>query len=71
MVFFRQDTQLTEIANQILEATFQEFPNLARDQIALTWIVYDYPVIVNTGGALSPEEFWQHEIRGFSYRLLS
>ena len=68
MVFFRQDTQLTEIANQILEATFQEFPSLARDQIALTWIVYDYPVIVNTGGALSPEEFWQHEIRGFSYR---
>ena len=68
MVFFRQDTQLTEIANQILEATFQEFPNLARDQIALTWIVYDYPVIVNTGGALSPEEFWQHEVRGFSYR---
>ncbi len=68
MVFFRQDTQLTEIANQILEATFQKFPNLARDQIALTWIVYDYPVIVNTGGALSPEEFWQHEVRGFSYR---
>ena len=68
MVFFRQDTQLTEIANQILEATLQEFPTLARDQIALTWIVYDHPVIVNTGGALSPEEFWQHEVRGFSYR---
>ena len=68
MVFFRQDTQLTEIAHQILEVTFQEFPTLARDQIALTWLVYDHPVIVNTGGALSPEEFWQHEVRGFSYR---
>ncbi len=68
MVFFRQDIQLTEIAQQILESIFQEFPNLARDQIALTWLVYDHPVIVNTGGALSPEEFWQHEIRGFSYR---
>ena len=68
MVFFRQDTQLTEIAQQILEEIFQEFPTLARDQIALTWIVYDHPVIVNTGGALSTEEFWQHEIRGFSYR---
>ena len=68
MVFFRQDIQITEIAQQILEEIFQEFPNLARDQIALTWLVYDHPVIVNTGGALSPEEFWQHEIRGFSYR---
>ncbi|MGK7894906.1 MAG: serine hydrolase [Xenococcus sp. (in: cyanobacteria)] len=68
MVFFRQDIQLTEIAQQILEEIFQEFPQLARDQIALTWLVYDHPVIVNTGGALSPEEFWQHEIRGFSYR---
>jgi len=68
MVFFRQDTKLTEIAHQVLEEVFQEFPTLARDQIALTWLVYDYPVIVNTGGALSAEEFWQHEIRGFSYR---
>ena len=68
MVFFRHDTQLTEIAQQILEETFQEFPTLAKDQIALNWIVYDHPVIVNTGGALSAEEFWQHEVRGFSYR---
>ena len=68
MVFFRQDTQLTEIANNILEEIFQEFPTLARDQIALTWMVYDHPVIVNTGGALSAEEFWQHKVRGFSYR---
>jgi beta-lactamase class A len=30
--------------------------------------VYDRPVIVNTGGALSAEEFWQHRVRGFSYR---
>ena len=34
----------------------------------MTWIVYDSPVIVNTGGALSPEEFWQYQVRGFSYR---
>ena len=68
MVFFRHDTQLTEIAQPILEEIFQEFPTLARDQIALSWIVYDHPVIVNTGGALSAEEFWQHEVRGFSYR---
>ncbi|MDJ0650202.1 MAG: serine hydrolase [Xenococcaceae cyanobacterium MO_188.B19] len=68
MVFFRQDKQLTDIADQILEKTWQKFPLLTRDQIALTWIVYDPPVIVNTGGALSPAEFWQYEVRGFSYR---
>ncbi|MDJ0574454.1 MAG: serine hydrolase [Xenococcaceae cyanobacterium MO_234.B1] len=68
MVFFRQDKQLSDIAQQILETTWQKFPFLTRDQIALTWIVYDSPVIVNTGGALSPEEFWQYEVRGFSYR---
>ena len=68
MVFFRQDQQLSDIAHQILETTWQKFPWLTRDQIALTWIVYDPPVIVNTGGALSPAEFWQYEVRGFSYR---
>jgi Beta-lactamase enzyme family len=68
MNFFKPDAQLSEIANQILAATRQKFSTLTEDRIALTWIVYDRPVIVNTGGALSAEEFWQHRVRGFSYR---
>lgn len=68
MVFFRQDSSLTNLVNHILETTWTEFPTLARNQIALTWIVYDPPVIVNTGGALSAEEFWQYPLRGCSYR---
>ena len=68
MTFFRQDNQLTQLATAILEQTWIQFPNLAKNQIALTWIVYDPPVIVNTGGALSAEEFWQYPVRGFSYR---
>ena len=64
MTFFHLNEQLTQIANEILAATWQKFPSLARNQIALTWIVYDSPVIVNTGGALSPQEFWQHPPRG-------
>lgn len=68
MTFFRKDEQLEQLGNDILEATWAEFPNLARNQIALTWIVYDPPVPVNTGGALSAEEFWKHQVRGFSYR---
>jgi beta-lactamase class A len=68
MSFFRQDQQLSEIANNILQITREKFPTLTRDKIALTWIVYDAPVIVNTGGALSAAEFWQYKVRGFSYR---
>jgi hypothetical protein len=68
MTFYHTDEQLQQLGNSILEATWKEFPSLTRDQISLTWIVYSPPVIVNTGGALSPAEFWQHRVRGFSYR---
>ncbi|MEL6438103.1 MAG: serine hydrolase [Cyanobacteria bacterium J06621_8] len=68
MVFFSPDEQLATIAQQILNTTREKFPSLTKDKIALTWIVYEYPVIVNTGGALSAAEFWQYPIKGFSYR---
>ena len=68
MVFFSQDEQLKNLSNGILEATWAEFPTLARNQIALTWIVYDPPVPVNTGGALTPKAFWNHSVRGFAYQ---
>lgn len=67
MTFFRQDEQLEHIAIAILENTWAKYP-LARDRTALTWIVYDPPYIVNTGGAISAEEFWKYPIRGYSYR---
>ncbi len=68
MTFFHKDAQLEKLGDRILEATWAEFPGLARNQIALTWVVYDPPVPVNTGGALSSEEFWKYPVRGFSYR---
>jgi hypothetical protein len=68
MVFFQKDEQLENLGNGILEATWTAFPTLARNQIALTWVVYDPPVPVNTGGALTPDAFWKHSVRGFSYR---
>jgi hypothetical protein len=68
MTFYHPDEQLEHLGKSILEATWTEFPTLARSQISLTWIVYSPPVIVNTGGALSPAEFWQHQVKGFSYR---
>lgn len=67
-MFFHKDESLEALGDRILEATWAAFPGLARNQIALTWLVYDPPTIVNTGGALSAEAFWQHSPRGFSYR---
>jgi hypothetical protein len=66
--FFTKDPQLDALGTQVLEATWAQFPNLARTQIAMTWLVYDPPVLVNTGGALRAEEFWKQPVRGFSYR---
>ncbi|MBH8573891.1 serine hydrolase [Nostocaceae cyanobacterium CENA369] len=68
MIFFRKDEQLENLGNGILESTWSAFGTLARNQIALTWIVYDPPVPVNTGGALTPDAFWNHPVRGFTYR---
>lgn len=68
MAFYRSDNQLDQQAQQILETAWNQFPTLARHQIALTWLIYDFPVIVNTGGAISAEEFWKHPVRGASYR---
>ena len=68
MTFFRKDEELTQLGDRILEATWGEFPQLAQNQLALTWVVYEPPVFVNTGGAISAEEFWKHKPRGFQYR---
>ena len=68
MPFFCQDEGLANIASQILETARAKFPTLTRDKLALTWIVYEPPVMVNTGGALSAAEFWQYQVKGFSYR---
>ncbi|BDI20043.1 hypothetical protein ANSO36C_58450 [Nostoc cf. commune SO-36] len=68
MVFFNKDDQLENLGNGILDAAWTAFPTLARNQIAITWVVYDPPVRVNTGGALTPNAFWDHPVRGFTYR---
>ncbi len=67
-MFFQQGEPLQTWGNRILEATWQAFPSLARNQIALTWLVYDPPYRVNTGGAITAAELWQHAPRGYSYR---
>ncbi len=68
MTFFSKDDALETLGDRVLEATWNQFSSLARNQIALTWLVYDPPAPVNTGGALSPDAFWQYPVRGFQYR---
>ncbi|HEY9646170.1 MAG TPA: serine hydrolase, partial [Chroococcidiopsis sp.] len=70
MPFFHRDATLDQLGDRILAATWSQFPRLAQNQIALTWVVYDPPYIVNTGGALTPDAFWQHPVRGFAYRAV-
>jgi hypothetical protein len=67
-VFYQPDASLAQQMQTILEQTWMEFPWLARNQLALTWLIYDPPFPVNTGGALSPEGFWKCPVRGCSYR---
>ncbi|MEO1093335.1 MAG: serine hydrolase [Cyanobacteria bacterium J06638_28] len=66
--FFERDFDLQTQLETVLEAAWENFPRLARNQIAATWIVYDPPFPINTGGAISASEFWQHRPRGATYR---
>ncbi len=68
MPFFRQDADLNGVGDRILQTTLAQFSGLARNQIALTWIVYDPGFPMNTGGAISSGDFWQQQPRGYSYR---
>jgi Beta-lactamase enzyme family len=67
-MFFHKDDTLTTLGDRILENTWQAFPALARNQIALTWLVYDPAAPINIGGALTAETFWNYAPRGYHYR---
>ena len=66
--FFAVDSRLQLELEAVIEDAQAAFPQLAPNQIAVTWITYEPPYLVNTGGALSAEEFWQHRPNGASYR---
>jgi Beta-lactamase enzyme family len=68
MSFYHADSNLTSLAEQVLADTHAKFPDLKPEQIALTWLVYDRPIPVNTGGAITADELWKYPVRGFSHR---
>ena len=66
--FFAPNLALQNQLEGILEAVWLQFPDVAQNQLAVTWIPYEPPYRVNTGGALSVEDFWQYCPQGASYR---
>lgn len=66
--FFLPDSRLQSELARVLDETQVAFPLLAPNQIAVTWIHYEPPYRMNTGGALSAEEFWKYRPSGASYR---
>lgn len=66
--FFLPEPVFQSALDHVLDITWEMFPQLAPNQIALTWLVYEPPYQVNTGGALSADAFWQYQPRGASYR---
>ena len=68
MSFYQADPNLASLAEQALADTHAKFPDLKPDQIALTWLVYDRPIPVNTGGSITADELWKYPVRGFSHR---
>ena len=68
MTFFSKDEPLETLGKSIIELTCGKFSAYKPENIALTWLVYDEPVIVNTGGAIASDEFWQYPLRGYSHR---
>jgi Beta-lactamase enzyme family len=68
MAFYHVDPHLENLADRAISLTREKFPTLELEQIALTWIVYDRPIPVNTGGAITAEELWKYPVRGVNYR---
>ncbi len=66
--FFALNSTLQTQLDTVLETTWNTFPDLAPNRLAVTWIAYEPPYIINTGGGLSVEEFWKHRSQGASYR---
>jgi Beta-lactamase enzyme family len=68
MTFFQSEPDLTALGHQILQQTYQAFPALQADQIALTWLVYESDAPICTNGSLASDDFWRYQPRGFSHR---
>jgi beta-lactamase class A len=68
MHFFNPEPDLASLGHQILQQTYQTFPSLQADQIALTWLVYEPDAPICTNGSLASPDFWRYQPRGFSHR---
>ena len=70
MTFFQKNTTLETLGASLLDAVWAAYPGLARNQLAVTWLVYGPQFPINTGGAIAVADFWSLQPAGFSYRGL-
>jgi beta-lactamase class A len=68
MSFFISDTSVDRLGTELLAKTYQTFPYLLPEQIALTWLIYDTDAPINTGGSVAALDFWRYRPRGFGHR---
>ncbi|MGK7920120.1 MAG: serine hydrolase [Trichodesmium sp.] len=65
MTFFDKDEQLNILGQDIIKATKLEFSELTSEQIAITWLVYNSPILSESN---TTTDFWQQQVRGWSDR---
>lgn len=68
MTFFKSDSILESLGNQVLEKTLAKFATLNAEQCAITWIVYRQTKIIEDKKSIFPQEFSKHLIHGFNHR---
>ncbi|MBF2096953.1 MAG: serine hydrolase [Gloeomargaritaceae cyanobacterium C42_A2020_066] len=70
MTFYQTPPTLAAWGESLVQDTLTTFgpAGLEPDQLALTWVIYGGPAVVNTGGAIDATTFWQTPPLGVSYR---
>jgi hypothetical protein len=68
MPFYTPDPQLTNLGQQAIANTIAKFSDVTAESLAITWLVYDRPIPVNTGGGITAAELWKYPVRGFGHR---
>jgi hypothetical protein len=67
--FFNPEPSLKAVGDRILTATWNQFPTLGREQIALTWLMYETPVRTGTRQEIKQMgEAGLSAVKSYSYR---
>ena len=68
MTFFRSDSTLESLGNEILERTLVRFPTLNAEQCSFTWILYKKTRTIKNKQSVFPQKIFKNSIYGFNHR---